>query len=737
MAGFRPLISIGFLIAVFVLVGTNYSYSAALGDVARLSKPALVIIALSVAANALAASLRLKRIAAMMGHPLSFRQAMAAAGMGSLVGAIFFQIAGQLMGRSFVMKRAGVPFESVVVLTLYERVVAAVFSAILALAGAYYVFGTVYLDQDAGGGALIKITLGLLAATAGGALLGYGRLAARATATWLNKDFVRRFSEIILLTVLVQSPMMVAYVAASHALSPHVPILELAATSAIVMFAASIPVSLAGWGVREMSAVIALGTIGVARGDAFLAAMIVGACSLVGMAALACVSLFDMGKVAEPAGKPVAASIDYSRALIWVMPIAVATLVFFQVYVPIQSGTLLNVNLADPLAILAGVIFVAIHVRARAMPVWRYPFANAAIIAATLFLSISLLLGADRYGWTDWAVVNRYGGWFILLSYAASGALITKECGEKGFRILLLTFAGAAVAVALLDLVLVAFVEVGVHLTLPLVASEIQGFSLNHNFFAFQLLMALPAVFLSVRGPRPQKILAGILLAALVWSGSRSGWIATMVVLFGCGLVRAATWKTVSATVVYAAGVVALLLGIPLVVGNLLGAGVHVPEVWVSADNTHDRLVSIMGGLQLFSDNPIFGAGLGAFRDKHIVLNSTQPLLIHSTYVWLLAELGFAGFLAFAIPPALALIEEARRRCDDAGGRLFVLCFVGFAVMSLPADMVYQRTFWLLLGAALAKPCAATIKNSTDVLAAMAANARARYRRRPSLPVPA
>jgi len=32
---------------------------------------------------------------------------------------------------------------------------------------------------------------------------------------------------------------------------------------------------------------------------------------------------------------------------------------------------------------------------------------------------------------------------------------------------------------------------------------------------------------------------------------------------------------------------------------------------------------------------------------------------------------------------------------------LIVLCFVAFAV-TCPADMLYQRTFWLLIGAALA-----------------------------------
>jgi hypothetical protein len=120
------------------------------------------------------------------------------------------------------------------------------------LAGAYFVFGNVYLDQNAGGGALIKIMIGLFAATGTGAMLGYGRLAARSVAPWLTKNFATGFLQLVALTALVQIPMMMAYVFASHALSPQTPIAGLVATSAIVMFAASVPISLAGWGVREM-----------------------------------------------------------------------------------------------------------------------------------------------------------------------------------------------------------------------------------------------------------------------------------------------------------------------------------------------------------------------------------------------------------------------------------------------------------------------------------------------------
>jgi hypothetical protein len=95
-----------------------------------------------------------------VGHHIGFRKAVAAVSVGVLGGAEFFQLAGQLMARGAMMNRGGIPFASVVVMTLYERAVAAIISGLLALAGAYFIFGHIFLDQAAGGGDFIKIIIG-------------------------------------------------------------------------------------------------------------------------------------------------------------------------------------------------------------------------------------------------------------------------------------------------------------------------------------------------------------------------------------------------------------------------------------------------------------------------------------------------------------------------------------------------------------------------------------------------
>ena len=525
MSLLRSSVSALLLCLAVGLVGYYYGFSGIIDTLQKLSPPTIGIVLLALLGNAFAAALRFQVVATDTGHPIGYRRAMAAVAAGSLAGAVFFQLAGQLMARGLIARRGGMPFAAVVAVTLYERIVAAIISGLLALGGALFIFGNLYLNQEAGGAALIKIMCGLIAATMGGALIGYGPLAARNVAPLITRRFVQACARIVALTLTVQLPMMTAYVVVTHALSPQIPIADLVAASVVVMFAASVPISLAGWGVRELSAIVALGAIGMPTYDALTAAVIIGATSMLSMGALALVSSFGrrapVGRKAEEASVK---SVDYTHALAWALPIAAAVLVLFQIYVPIGSG-LLNVNLADPVAILGGSLFVLQAVNRRQWPVWRVKYANLFVLLATLALGYSLLLGAYRFGWTDWALVNRFAGWFVLLAYVATGALIVSVGDMRAFKVFALTFVGAAVGVVLLDLGLVFVSAIGFHTSGLIIPNEIAGFAQNHNALAFQLLMALAAGFVFLERCRLRIFVFAIFFAAFWFAGSRSGWI--------------------------------------------------------------------------------------------------------------------------------------------------------------------------------------------------------------------
>jgi uncharacterized membrane protein YbhN (UPF0104 family) len=711
-------ISLTLLVAALVLIASNYDLSAIISDLRRLSIGTLATVALAFLANALIAVLRFKVIAADMGHQVSFRNSMAAVSAGTLAGALFFQLAGQLIARGAIMGRGGVPFASVVVITLYERVVAAIISALVAIAGAYLVFGRIYIDPHAGGAELIKLMIGLIAATLLAAMIGYGRIAIETVSPLISQHFAKSMLRVVLLTVFVQLPIMVAYVATAHAFSPKVSILDLSAAAAIVMFAASVPISLAGWGVREMSAVAALGLIGVSAHAAFATAIIVGLGSLISMGVVAAASLpLSKGRTeSTSSGSP----IDYTRALGWALPLAAATLVPFQVYVPVGSG-ILNVNLADPIALIAAALFILVGIKDGHMPRWRTRTLNRAIGLTTVALTIALAIGWSTFGLTTWAWLNRYLGWFVLLAYGATGALIVRQDNDA-LRILLLTYVGAIIAVTGLDLIMTGLRIVGLDLKGPI---DIEGFSQNHNFFAFQLLMATCAILVLLKGKYLRPVLLSLVLVAFWFTGSRSGWIATLCVL-GLGLylrtvavrellvavgitVLAAsppffshvmTYKTVPRPEVQT-GVA------PITTSPVLVPSVErriAPEIIPSEESTQERILTLREGWKLFKSHPLFGAGLGAFRNEMFMSSTTGiPLLIHSTALWLLAELGVFGFLMFAIPAISVFRLEWKRRQEDTA-KIIILSFVAFAVMSGPADMLYQRTFWMVIGAALARP---------------------------------
>ena len=699
----RPAVSVGLLAGVIALLALNYDLSAFLSDLHQLSFWTIAIIFAALLANVVAATLRFKTIAADVGHSISFRSAMATVSTSNLAGAIFFQLAGQLIARGVFLGRAGIPFANVIVITAYERILSAVLSALLGLAGAYYIFGVVYLDQRTGGVELIKISCGLIAATILGALFGYGRSAARSIAPLLTRHFTQRSLRAIALTLLVQLPTMIAYVAASSALSTEIALPNLIAASAVVMFAASVPISFAGWGVREMSAVAALGAIGVAGHAAFTTAVLVGIGSLLAMAVTAILSLPASAnrkkrEVKLPARNP----IDYSRALSWFLPLAAATLVLFQIYIPLGSG-LVNVNLADPIALVGGALFLLNAIKKRTMPKWRVRHVNAAAMAATFVLSLALLIGVSRFGWTTWAWFNRYLGWFVLLSYATISATVVSETGKDGLRTILLTFVGATAAVAGIEVSLVLLREVGAQFAIQLLPNgQIEGFAQNRNSFALQLLIATAIIVVFIRSTHLRIGLLALMFVTFWLAGSRSGWIALAFLVAVSFYIRATRIQEIL-TVTFCAAGVALIAILPdallFSTGRLSSS---IPAIIPTGESTQERIVSIFGGFKLFFEYPFLGAGLGAFRNQLILAASGLPLVIHSTSLWLLAELGIVGFLAFAIPGLSVFVTEWRRARKDQTSALIVLCFVAFAVMGAPADMLYQRTFWLVIGAALA-----------------------------------
>lgn len=686
-------LSLLLLAGAFGFVFARTETSDLLATAAHMSRWPLVYVAVIMFVGCLLAALRFQYVASDLGYRLGFRDSMAIYGSGQLAGVLFFQLPGQLLARSAMLAQRAIPVSGAIVITGYERLCSLIVSLVLAAAGAVYLFGQIHLDLAGGGMAFLKITAGLLAATVGGALVGWGRAAVSLRALLARFDpwlFLRTLA----LSLLIQLATMAGYIVLVTSIVDDVSVPTLAAASCLVMLAASLPISFAGWGMREMSAIAVLGAVGVSAEVSLVVAVLMGVISIAAIG-----FLLPLGWGAhKPSQKGITQNqseappvIDYASILSIVLPLAAATAVFFQIFVPVHSG-LLNVNLADPIVILGGAFFVVQHFR-RGWPEWRVPGINGFVMAATAVLIISYLHGLLSFGWSDWAFSNKLLGWFVLLGYGATGALIVRHVGGWGFDLLLKTFVGVAVAIVALDIVAMLAFRFGLEDLKAIVPVRMAGLSQNPNAFAFMLLLA-STVVMAMRWPRSM-ILFGVLLLGIWYSGSRAALMTLPVVLAVALYVRSLSWRFLASAVSVAAGLLVVVTAIPPLALRSARplAGLSVPV----SDN--ERWLTLVGGWEMFLDHPLLGAGLGAYIKDH-------DIVIHSVPLWLMAEMGLVGLAIMAAPIFMIFLTEARRPDKDTAGLILILIITTFAAFGLVHDILYQRGFWLMLGAALASQAA-------------------------------
>ncbi|MEX1082690.1 MAG: O-antigen ligase family protein, partial [Xanthobacteraceae bacterium] len=358
--------------------------------------------------------------------------------------------------------------------------------------------------------------------------------------------------------------------------------------------------------------------------------------------------------------------------------------------------------------VLVAAALFAIEYLRTGLPVWRVRGLNFHLALATAVILISFLHGWLSFGWTDWAFANKTLGWFMLLCYSATGALIVRRASENGLNLLLLTFIAAGAALTLVDLTATALVRTGVELPWGFVSFQISGFSQNPNAFAFALLMVLTSAFAARMDERLRFLIVTLTLIGVWFTGSRAGIGAALVLLL-VALWLGTPWRLLAYSNLAATGVVLGIAVLPHIISPFATIEAMgfldsvVGTVSRSAPETYlHHLTTVQDGLSIFWDHLIWGAGLGAYIDAHIRAQGF-PLIIHSTPVWLLAETGLVGFLVFA-SAAVRIGWAEFGRSDEMASKLLLLILCAFAVMSSVHELLYQRGLWLLMGAALALP---------------------------------
>jgi O-antigen ligase len=235
------------------------------------------------------------------------------------------------------------------------------------------------------------------------------------------------------------------------------------------------------------------------------------------------------------------------------------------------------------------------------------------------------------------------------------------------------------------------------------------------NVFATYLLVYIAlagAAFLTQRKAWALPLLA-LLMAAMLASLSRSGWIG----LLATGAVLMLSRKRVLKIVPVAVAAALLLFA---VLPEETQKGVldrFTPRMDKSA---RARVLAYRSAMRMIARHPVVGVGLGNFPT--IFLDYKMPLArfpknfmpgatgmeAHNTFISIWAETGPLGLVSFCALIAVALLHYGRicRRKPEMLG--WAAAFVGVAVQSFFNNQHYEKMLWLLMGVALALSGATT-----------------------------
>lgn len=670
---------------------------------------------------------RYRRILSHFGFEIPWGSIFRASSLGNLAALVVIPLMGHMIGRQTVLRHAGVsPVENAMIVA-YERILVALVSAAMAVWGGAYLLGQGVFGQMANI-PFIEIFLVLILAWFLNRHLGWRPFERQHLAAVFTLHNAGRILELFLVTAVSLGAMLSCFALLFHVVTPDLGWLELFAMAAIVSFGASIPVSFGGWGLREVAAVYVLGLAGVAANVALSASIFVGLLSIAGVLLLAgAVVLFtrdtlwrvsDVGGGHHSGMVARATSISTENVSAWLLYMATAVLIFFQIHVSV-SGTTVNLNLADPFAVLALSAVAMDALSKRQWPRWTVPGFNTCL----LVMGVVFLLGLGWAWWlrgsvTGWAI-GKVIGWAVLLGYLAAGYMAVRYYHRLGFRRLVEIMVSVLCAAVICAVVLAPIRSFDIPGFVQLQTSGLEGYSGNRNALAFQLLVVM-AVYLPLLGRvRPayrgvkgfcwlHALALGILMGGVFLTASRSALITLALMLCAVLALRVVGWRMVVAALLVGLGFWWLVGSMPMLWRGLLSLIDFGPSDrldtlsrgrFSTEVSDQGRLEMLLAAVNAWWHHPILGGGLGSFLQ-----DSTGSLglemIIHNTLLWLMAEVGLVGVAPFIVTFSL-IVRSAwgRRRSDTIRAHGLLLLMLVFAVMSQFHEVLYQRIFWLSLGA--------------------------------------
>lgn len=697
-----------------------------------LSLPVLLILFALIAGNMVLVTVRLYLQIRTAGFEIPFVVAIRANAAGLLSSLVVINLLGTMAGRFYTLRRYGIDPATVAAITAIERLLLVIVAGSLFVAGSVMLFGFSEFSTLLQKSNLLSIS-GVVALVMTILLFLLKDQKERdLLSRFMNRSVLSSGTVLFLLTLLTQLLMLFVYLAASKGVGVEASNLEIIAAAAIISFAASMPISVNGWGVREVASVYALGHLGVDPATAVSISVLVGLCATImvllnglflvpGALKSGAASPAESEKEHETDDQPTIIPPDVSSGpMLWISLAAgtlVAILIFFQVHT--QFGTtLLNVNLADPLAVLGLLSTALMLLQSRSLVFTVGVSVSLWLAGLTTMILLGFLHGYYLYGVLDWALTNRLVGWFILLGYFCIGAAYARKFGDHGLQRLV-----QVMIVTVSTIVVFWVIKKGYYLSvgkLQEMPTNLEGFAFNRNAFCFQLLISLAGAIAFSRtlsqsaAGKLWHLLVGIILFGIWATQSRTGLaIATLLLTIGLFLPqldRQFVIKCLLISITIGIGVEYLpdiiIWLTTIITGNPADAIVINPITInnFAESGLTERWMSITEGLQIWRENLLIGGGLGAFVAKGIESGGGGILVIHSTPVWILAEFGIIGAAIVLSLPVIHVhrLYKSGFRALSTPTLYLMNCVIVFAAFGVLHDMAYQRAFWFVFGAAAA-----------------------------------
>jgi|GEM_PF-1567429 len=669
-----------------------------------------------------------------------------------VAGVFALQTLGQMVFRTAYGGRYVEHPQRLALLTIVEKAIALSTLSLIGLVGSYYI--TRHIELGGGSVQLFIIAVSIIVCL-------YGTYSIALTAS--QRRYCRRVWRMLIqsglekavgLSFAMHGLMLAAYMVIASSYLEQAPLTMIAALFSVVMLGAALPISFAGWGIRELSAGFVFSFLGYDPSVGIVVAATIGLISLLALGGHVVVAAFisKAWRADVSSDGSVGAGTNHFELMVGLFcGFGVALLIGIQIRVPTATGEL-TVNLADPVAFLGAISFLAFWYRDHLhQAMWRLNGLAPAMLLLFALILYGWVLGYMKIGFSAWATYNRGLGYFVLLVYMLAGSTVTAYFGRSAVRSVLRVFLVTNLCILVMYYFSQGLLEGQTRELLEWRGTSYSGLIGNRNALAFAMSIIL-AVTLSIRGSilgrwRPAAIVLAVFL--IVISGSRTGMAVALLVM-----VMALFFRSISPKELAQIAVVTSVLAIshyaasdvlPRLIGGswsitpsgMDAAGQGTDTGTVSAarqglsaaiqtfGEAMERLSNVGIGtdaeinvgpaelmvfqserfegyrvaLDIWLSHPILGSGMGTFV-HHYTESVGVPLVVHNSVLWILAEMGLVDLLLFLPLPfaVVAYLLKRRGRALPWDDLALLLCLVAAALFSMAHDMLYQRILWFMLG---------------------------------------